>query len=300
MNKGAIVLPIKTAAAFVGAQLCELHKCDRPFMVKFSGKKNKKINGKYISSTEEIIIYEKNFISEEGQLNETMLMYTAIHELAHHIQFTEYGQTGSRSHTKLFYSILDDLIELAEKAGIYKPVIDAELQEMIDEAKKISCELAKLQRELGAVLVKLNDTCVNKGIRFEDIMHRKVRVSKETANKILKIQSINIPENYGIDIQEAIAGERDEYKQKAMAAVAKAGKSIYQIKRAGSSFSSGEKNSENEIDELIREKTRIEKTIETLSGRLREIMRKINNDAGLRVPCAADGRSGVYVSNAEE
>jgi len=56
-----------------------------PFTLVFSGKTNKKVNGLYKPTKAEIVIHNRNFDSDD------QLIYTAIHEYAHHILFTRRG-----------------------------------------------------------------------------------------------------------------------------------------------------------------------------------------------------------------
>jgi len=268
--------------------LNKLYECKEPFDVIFSNRKSKTINGTYKPNNKLITINVSNFMNDEGIINKSMLMYTAMHELAHHIQHTEYGQKSTRCHTKLFHAILDDLADKAEEAGIYKPLIDLNIEGLISEARTISRAIANLQRDLGKILHKLNDACLEKGVRFEDVIKRKTRISLESAKKSFKIAMLDLPEGISADIQEALASERDDEKRKAMAASAQAGRSVAQVKRAGSSSSSGQK-SENEFDNLLREKERLEKTIQTLQSRLKSVMERINSDSGLQPPRAAGG-----------
>jgi len=268
--------------------LNEVHQCKEPFTVEFSGKKSRSRNGFYRPATREIVINNRNYITEDG-LNESMLMYTALHELAHHIQYTEYEQTGSRSHTKLFHSILDDLADKAEAAGIYKPVIDSELKELINEAQTISRAIANLQRDLGNVINKLHEACLAKGVRMEDLVKRKAHISLESAKKAQTIAVMDLPEGISADIQEIISSERDGVKRRAMALAAQAGKSAAQVKCVGASTAvSQTSKGEREMENLLLEKGRLERTIETLQRRLREVMKQINSDSGLRSGCAAE------------
>jgi hypothetical protein len=259
--------------------LVRLHECREPFSVVFSGRKNGQVNGTYTWASRTITIHDRNFTGDDGDVRESPLLYTAMHELAHHIQWTEHGQKGARCHTKLFHAILDGLADKAEGLGLYHAAMDAELQVLVDEARMISEEIARLQRELGAVLGKLNMACESKGVRFEDVLKRKVRVSTETAQKAARMRALDLPEGTGADIQEAIAGERDEDKRRAMAAAAQAGKSVAQVKLAGSSPSPPSRDTETE--KLLREKGRLEKTIATLQ-------RRLNTPGGLSPPCAAE------------
>ncbi|MCK4514270.1 MAG: hypothetical protein KAU31_03380, partial [Spirochaetaceae bacterium] len=66
----------------VKEQLLRLEDDTEEFFLIFSGKRSKKANGLYHPDTREIILHNRNFESD------TALMYTAIHEFAHHIHFT--------------------------------------------------------------------------------------------------------------------------------------------------------------------------------------------------------------------
>ena len=257
----------------VRRHLASLHECREAFTVGFTGKKSGRVNGTYRSG--EIKINDRNFLSEGGGLNESALMYTAMHELAHHIQHTEYGQRGRRSHTKLFHAILDGLADKAEEAGVYRPAAGPKTAGLLEEVEMISQEIAKLQRELGRVLRRLNEACAEEGARFEDMVKRKARISLETAEKCCKIAALDLPDGITADVQEAVAGEREAIKRRAMALAAQAGRSVAQVKRAGlPPAPSGGKESEEE--KLLREKGRLEKAIAELRRRLGRVMEKLH------------------------
>ena len=63
-------------------RLLELDNDVEDFIVTFTGKKSKKVDGLYKPGNKEIILHNKNFSDDNS------LIYTAIHEFAHHIQFT--------------------------------------------------------------------------------------------------------------------------------------------------------------------------------------------------------------------
>jgi hypothetical protein len=252
-------------------KLLKLHDCAEEFTVIFSGKKNKKVNGLYKPGKNEIIIHNRNF--ENNKAGDNLLIYTAIHELAHHIQFTELKQKSVRAHTSLFYATLDDLVDTAEKKSLYKMPIDDDTQKLIDEAKHISYEIAALQRKLGQVLQQLHETCENKGIRYEDVVERKAQIARQTAKRAKKAHALNLPAEVSADIQEAAIKERDEEKAAAIIHAGQKGKSVDQAKKAVSKPA----EQEDETVTLIKEKTRIERTIASLSRRLEEITEQIQS-----------------------
>jgi hypothetical protein len=185
----------------VKKNLLKLHNCTEDFTLIFSGKKSNKVNGLYKSDKKEIIIHNRNF--EDTETGNNLLFYTAVHELAHHIQFTELHQKSVRAHTALFFATLDDLVDIAEKKSVYKMPIDKDTQKLIDEAKDISCEIVALQRKLGQVLLQLHETCEKKGIRYEDVIERKAQIARQTEKKAKKAYNLNLSEEIGVDMWEA-------------------------------------------------------------------------------------------------
>jgi hypothetical protein len=245
----------------------KLHDCTEDFTVFFSGRKNKKVNGLYHPEKREIIIHNRNFKTDEA--GDNLLFYTAIHELAHHVMFTELKKKSAKSHTALFWATLDDLADIAEKKGLYKIAIDKETEKIINEAHEISCEIADLQKKLGKTLARLNEKCQEKGIRFEDIVERKAQIAKKTADKADKAYQNKeyLPDGIGIDIQEAVLRERDGDVREAMINAGQKGKSVEQVKRTRT----GPVDQEDEEVSLVKEKARLERTIENLKRRLEEV-----------------------------
>jgi hypothetical protein len=254
--------------------LLKLHDCTEDFTIVFSGKKSNKVNGLYISGKREIIIHNRNFNNDETGNNS--LFYTAMHELAHHIQFTELKQKSVRAHTQLFYSTLDDLVDIAEKKKLYNIGIDGETQKLIKEVQDISCQIADLQQKLGETLLRLEKKCLEKGIRFEDVIERKAQVSRKTVKKTIKAHSLGI-NGVGADIQEAVIKETDEKKQREMLKAAKKGKSVDQVKASAAVPA----NQDDETESLIKEKNRLMRTIENLKHRLEEVVEHLKSKGEL-------------------
>jgi Zn-dependent peptidase ImmA (M78 family) len=255
----------------VKKNLLKLHDCAEDFTLVFSGKKNKKVNGLYKSNKKEIVINNRNF--EDTETGNNLLLYTAMHELAHHIQFTELNQKSIRAHTVLFFATLDDLVDIAEKKGIYKMPIDEDTQRLIDQAKEISREIAALQRKLGQVLLQLHGACENKGIRYEDVIERKAQIARQTEKKARKACNLHLSGEIGVDIQEAAIKERDEGKIEAIVNAGQKGKSIDQAKKNVAKPI----DHEDETVSLMKEKARIEKTIASLKRRLEELAEQLKS-----------------------
>jgi hypothetical protein len=78
---------------------------------------------------------------------------------------------------------------------------------------------------------------------------------------------MKLPEDIGMDVQAAVASERDPNKRLAMVEAAEAGKSVAQIKRAAAP----PVEQPDETEALEKEKNRIERTIKSLMRRLLEV-----------------------------
>lgn len=248
----------------VKENLLKLYDCEEEYTVIFSGKMSKKVNGLYKSDTREIIIHNRNFKADEA--GDNLLFFTAIHELAHHIQFTEYGKKRS-THNTLFYSILDDLADKAEAMGLYKMQIGKDTQDLIDKARNITIEIADLQKRLGRVMNALYKKCEDEGLRFEDVVERKAQISRQTMKKSKQASTLDLPDDIGVDIQEAAIQAKSEEKREAIIHAGQSGKSVDQAKRA----ITAPPPEEDETVTLVKEKQQIERKIERLTRRLEEV-----------------------------
>jgi hypothetical protein len=257
----------------VKKQLQKLHESPVEYNVIFSGKKSETVNGLYrweTDKTPEIIIHNKNFADDEGNQNENLLMFTAIHELAHHILTTEKGSKSPRAHSQIFWATFHDLIDQAEKAGIYQPEIDAETQKIIDEARDISKQIAELQRRLGHILIRARELCAAKGLRYEDVIQRHAQIAASTEKMSVAAYRLG-DQGVTADIQIEATKQRNEDKREAILAAGHEGKSVVQAKKAAASPARVPCGEEDETITLMKEKRRIERTIESLTRRLEEL-----------------------------
>jgi hypothetical protein len=254
----------------VKERLQKLHQTTIDYTVVFSGKKSGKAYGLYRPATREIIIHDKNFADEDGGLNENLLMFTAIHELAHHVMMAEKGDTSIRCHNQDFWATFHGLLDTAEKCGVYRAAIDADTQKLIDEARDISVRIAELQRELGRVICAIDASCRKNGLREEDIIERKAQIGRQTSKAA--VAAFNMGDTgVGFDIQAEAVKQRGEERQEAVIAAAKNGASVIQAKKAAAPS----KPDEDESAKLAIEKRRIERTIESLEHRLQKIKQEL-------------------------
>lgn len=248
--------------------LISLEKAEIDFSVTQTGRASQKVNGLYKPATFEIFLHNKNFTTE----NE--LIYTAIHEYTHHLisckqkKFGIEVKKGSRSHTTEFWAKFDDLLEKAVEAKIYTRKHSEDLSGLIDEAKKIDREIVNLKKKLGKILSEIHEKSQKENIRYEDILSHDLNISKNTAEKCLRCQSIE--ENYGQDELETILKVKDSQTRQDVIIDLEKGKTINQISEAIKK----DKNS-SPYEKLTKEKARLEKTIQQLKERLEEVSEKL-------------------------
>jgi hypothetical protein len=239
------------------------------FILLFSGKKSKKVNGLYKPDTREILIHNRNF--DQDPSGDNLLLYTAIHEYAHHLHACARGGTlSARAHTAEFWAILHDLLEKAEAKKIYKNVFDGskELTELTETIrKKYLRENGSLVKELGMQLLKAHDLCVEAGGRWEDYIDRVLRIPRAAANLAIRMHQYNLDPETGADNMRFLAGIKNEEKREEAQASLIKGKSPDMVKIAAREKPSDE----DPRGRLEKEKQRIERTIASLNKRLREV-----------------------------
>lgn len=244
--------------------LQQIYQTKEDYIVVFSKKKNKRMNGCYVLAGKTIIIHDGNFTDDTGIINENKLLYTAIHELTHHIIETERGGSGRIAHNKKFWSLFHDLIDKAEEKGLYRVCIDDETKKLIDEARELTRALADLQRKLGLVLIKLENLCTQKDIRMQDVIERQIQittVSARTAIAAYQLGDIGV----GMDIQTQAACASSKHKA-AVINAGREGKTV--IQTANIKQNTQPVYEENTLSVLYKEKARIEKMIHSLEERL--------------------------------
>ncbi|MDR2481962.1 MAG: hypothetical protein LBD07_06740 [Spirochaetaceae bacterium] len=233
------------------------------FQVIFSGKKSKKVNGLYKIEEREIILHNKNFA------NDNLLIYTAIHEYAHHLHNCKNnGLIPARVHTTEFWAIFHDLLEKAEKKKLYSNAYE--------ESKKLN-ELTNLIREkyikqngtlfieLGKYLLKAQSLCDEEGLRFEDYIDRILCIPRLAAKTAIKSFSYNLNPSIGPDNMRFLSNFTNPDDREIAQTSLLTGKSPDLVKM------SLRKSEEDPCIRLEKEKNRLIRTIDTLSKRLKTV-----------------------------
>ncbi|MDR2740860.1 MAG: hypothetical protein LBB98_01730 [Treponema sp.] len=257
--------------------LLSIEDAPMDFQVIFSGKKSGKVNGLYKPETREIIIHNRNFNDDN------LLIYTAIHEYAHHLHAcSQGGKLLARSHTAEFWAILHGLLEKAEGLNIYKNVFtdSPELAELTETIRKQYLrENGSLVKELGKHLLRAHELCAAIGARFEDYVDRVLCIPRLAASTAIKMYQYNLNPQVGSDNMRFLAGIKNDGERMAAEQALINGKSPDAVKVAAhgghQAFPSDPLTEEEQRTRLEKEKRRLERTIASLTKRLDEVEQEL-------------------------
>ncbi|MCL2720894.1 MAG: hypothetical protein FWD47_06095 [Treponema sp.] len=257
----------------VKEKLLAIEDAPLEFSLIYSGKKSGKVNGLYKPASREIIIHNRNFSNDDSGYN--LLLYTAIHEYAHHLHACKRGGTlSARAHNTEFWAIFHALLEKAEKKKIYKDVF-AVSPELLKLTEIIRTKYLKnngdLVKEMGKHLIKAHDLCTEIGVRFEDYVDRMLRIPRAAANTAIKMFEYDITSEVGADNMKFLAGIRDDDKRQAAEKALVKGKSPDTVKIQVR----GNDEPADPVEMLEKEKLRLERTIATLIKRLEEVKKEL-------------------------
>jgi len=242
------------------------------FKLIFSGKESKKVDGLYHPENMEIIIHNKNFDDD----NE--LLYTAIHEFAHHIQFTEHdAEIKKRAHTVLFWDIFHKLLQKAEEQGIYTNVFekDEKFKYLTDEIKsKYLKKNGEIMKDFGKLLIQALDLCQQKHAIFEDYVDRALGLNRTAAKSIMKVYAMDVNPELGFDNMKIVASIPDQKQRDQAENAFLSGKSQDMVKQE---IKEAKPPQEETLGRLQSQRKRIEKSINELQERLQEVDEKIEN-----------------------
>ena len=255
-------------------KLLEIQPTELDFQVILTGKESTRVNGLYNPGTREILLHNKNF-KEDNQL-----IYTAIHEYAHHLQSCENSLNtvpGSRCHSRSFWALFHTLLDEAEAKGVYRPLYrtDPELTAAAKLLKeKYLTTNAAFMLEFGRELNRVRQLCLEKGVRFEDFVDRCLGLPRTEANAMITVSSSSNPDpSLGWENLKTLTRIRDEEMLSEAQEAFREGKSSDFVKelflpKAG-------KKVGDEKEALLAEKNRLERTIANLEKRLEEVVARL-------------------------
>ena len=252
--------------------LLELNSDVEDFSVIFSGKMSKKVDGLYYPEKQEIIIHNKNFTEDNP------LVYTAIHEFAHHIQFTQIeAEITSRAHTVLFWNIFHKLLIQAEEKGIYENLFSND-KRFISLTNRIKTDYLQkngtLMKEFGKLLIEALDLCQQNHANFEDYVDRALGLNRTAAKSIMKVYAMDVSSEIGFDNMKIVAGIKEEKQRKDAEESFSEGQSPDMVKATIKELR-GEP--EVTLPRLEAQKKRIEKNIHNLQQKLTNVEMQIDD-----------------------
>ncbi len=258
--------------------LLELKNTDLEFSVTFTGKDSTKVNGLYKPETQEILLHNKNFKTD----NE--LIYTAIHEYSHHLMNEEklHKSAGleylkGRCHSTDFWAVFHELLAVAEEKGFYVIGLEnsPELAELTENIRKNYLEKnGLLMQEFGKLLSQAHKLCLDANIRYEDYIDRCLKIPRQAAKNITKVGIVPVNPALGFENMKMIATMGSETKRNEAQDQLLAGKSPDAVKYA---MKKKETTEVDPKDALEKEKIRLEKTINQLSSKLEMVEEKLAN-----------------------
>jgi hypothetical protein len=249
----------------VKESLLQINEDVEEFFVIFSGKSSKKVNGLYVPDTREIILHNKNFS------NDMLMLYTAIHEFAHHVHITQSPiPIGPRAHTIEFRQIFHNLLNIAEQKGLVRNVFEADQDfALLTEAikKNMIGPQGELARKMGQAFMQAQELCQKKGYRFEDYIERVLQFDTSTARTLMKADTYGLPSSLGYENMKLVATIADGDNREELQSSLLSGNSRDTAKSAIRSHAD-----EDPHAKLLKEKKRIEKTIDSLTRSLNRLI----------------------------
>lgn len=260
----------------VAGVLKKLEPKAAPFSVIFSGKESNKAYGCYHPDGAEIIIHNRNFKTDDG-VREGALLYTAIHEFAHHMHFTTAAvPVGVRAHTREFRSIFHGLLEKAEKMSLLENPYGSypDMKALTEEIQKtVLTTQGQQAREFGTLLIRAQGLCEKHGLRFEDYVERVLQFDQATIKTIMRMPALEIPPQLGYENMKLIAAEKQQEKREELTRRLLNGESRDMAKGA---VKTPPKDLEEEnLEKLRKEKEKLEHTIRSLEAKLHEVENRL-------------------------
>lgn len=256
----------------VKEKLLAIEDAPLDFSLIFSGKKSKKVNGLYKPETKEIVIHNRNFSDDN------LLLYTAIHEYAHHLHAcAQGGKLSARAHTSEFWAILHGLLEKAETRNIYQNVFASspELTALTETIRtKHLAENGAIVKDLGEKLLLAQKLCEKIGGRFEDYVDRVLRIPRLAVATAIKMHQYNVNPSVGSDNMRFLAGIKDEDVRVAAESALLGGKTPDTVKVAVQSQKTPPAEEYPRV-KLEKEKARLERTLDSIKKRLDEITQEL-------------------------
>lgn len=252
----------------VKAALIRLRPTKAEFALVFSGKKSSRVNGLYKPATREIVIHNRNFTSDND------LLFTALHEYAHHLDCTEaLGKVSARAHTIRFWATFHGLLGLAESSGLYRnPTTTDAFAETTASLRGLITESGRIMREIGKLLIEAQGLCEKQGARFDDYVMRTLKQTMPWAKAAMQAAALELDDSLGAENMKQVAVIKDDDAREAAAAALSGDQSPQQVKAAAAMA----REPEDVLEKLEKEKARITRTIASLVQKEGDLEKRID------------------------
>ncbi len=251
--------------------LLQLKEGVEEFSVIFSGKKSKKVDGLYKPESREIIIHNRNTEDQNA------IIYTAIHEFAHHIHVTNSPVPVSRrAHSKEYWAILHGLLGDAEGLNIYsnKFKTEPDFMTLTREIKdKFILKNGEMMRDFGKLLLKSYSLCLKYDMSFDDYVDRELGLGRTAAKQLISVYKEDINPEVGYENMKTLSRIKPGDDRIRAEEAFLNGSSPDSVK---SQFTSSASAPEDPVLRLQKEKQRIERSIASFNKRLGEIEKSLS------------------------
>lgn len=247
-----------------------------PFTLVFSGKKSRKVDGLYKPLEREILIHNKNMSGDSD------LIYTAIHEFAHHIVSCQNGNVSlsNRCHTAQFWATFHQLLKKAEETGIYSNPFRSD-KTFIELTKQIKENFLQkngaIMKDFAKVLNEARNMCIERHLSFDDYVDRELGIEKTTANTLLRIEKYDVTPEIGYDNMKTVAGMKDDRRREEAVHAFMEGESAPSVK-TGIIKPVPKVEQVSPVSHLEAERLKIQKAIESLQKKLQVVDKMIENE----------------------
>ncbi|MCK5154282.1 MAG: hypothetical protein KAQ93_07980, partial [Spirochaetales bacterium] len=204
--------------------------------------------------------------------DQNAIVYTAIHEFAHHVHVSSsIVPVSRRAHTKEYWSILHGFMDKAEKLNVYsnKFKTEQDFQTLTMEIKdKYILKNGEMMKDFGKLLLKAYNLCNKYDMSFDDYVDRELGLGRTAAKQIMGVYREDINPEIGYENMKTLSRIKPgEDRIRAEEAFLN-GSSPDSVK---SQFTAGSSVSEDPVLLLQKEKQRIERSIVNYNKRLAEI-----------------------------
>lgn len=239
------------------------------FHVILSGKKSRRVDGLYKPDSREIILHNRNFTDDDS------LIYTAIHEFAHHIDFTRSPvPVRGRVHSRRFRDIFHRLLMRAEELGLYNNIFQRD-ERFLNLTREIRERFMRVHgetmKEFGLLLMKARQLCLETRTSFEDYVDRELGLHRNEARQVMRVTEMDIEPEIGYDNMKRVARIADPEVRATAVDALKVGYSPDMVE----ADMKREKEPNSRLQYLKGERERIEKSIQKMMERLEHLDRDI-------------------------